>query len=472
VSSQRPPFERPPRPGSEPPEAGQRRRLKTLIIFILGILLFAATAFYVLLVVITMADDIFFPGNEIKLGVNLPGVDSGDNPEVADIDERINILFLGLDRRIGVPEDTAARTDSVFVLTVDPFSKTAGVFSIPRDLVVEIPDGSGGYIEDRVNVAWEMGEYTYEDYSGGGPGLAMDTIEHNFDIPIDHYVILDFADFKDLIDEVGGIDIDVPEYVSDYDYSDCEGCPGYAVEFVPGIEHMDGDRALAYARLRKSDNDFKRIERQQLVIEATAKKALSLDLFASPSRSRDLYGKYKDAVQTDISDLLVPGLAKLAQQVGTDNINMVSIASATYPCGSACTGAMLLADWDKVEELRAQVFSDGKIQAEGALVELQNATDEPGLAEEFASFLRRQGIAEDDLLVGDATTVYTRSLIVDRRGKEYTAEKLAQWLDLPGDQIVAASDPEASAFADATGDIVVVLGSDARLATAAVTPGY
>jgi hypothetical protein len=133
---------------------------------------------------------------------------------------------------------------------------------------------------------------------------------------------------------------------------------------------------------------------------------------------------------------------------------------------------MLLADWDKVEELRAQVFSDGKIQAEGALVELQNATDEPGLAEEFASFLRRKGIAEDDLLVGDATTVYTRSLIVDRRGKEYTAEKLAQWLDLPGDQIVAASDPEASAFADATGDIVVVLGSDARLATAAVTPGY
>lgn len=445
------------------------RRFNPLLI--LGIALFAVAAFYVLLVVVTIADDIFFPGNEIKIGVKLPGVDSGDNPEVANIDERINILFLGLDRRVGVPEDTAARTDSVFVLTIDPFSKTAGVFSIPRDLVVEIPDGSGGYIDDRVNVAWEMGEFVYDGYPGGGPSLAMDTIEHNFDIPIDHYVILDFEDFKDLIDEVGGIDIDVPEYVADFSYTDCEGCGSdYAVEFLPGPEHMDADRALAYARIRKGSNDFKRIERQQLVIEATAKKALSLDLFMSPDKALDLYGEYKDAVQTDISDLLIPGLAKLAQQVGTDNINMVSIASATYPC-SECTGAMLLAEWDIVEELKAQVFGDGKIQAEGALVELQNGTVEPGRAEEFAGFLRKQGIAADDLLVGDADSVRSRSLIVDRAGKEYTAKKLAEWLNLPRDQIVAASDPEASAFADATGDIVVLLGSDARLSTAAVPSG-
>ena len=469
MNPERPPFERPPRPGLEPSGVSRDHRFNPLLIF--GIALFAAVALYVLLVVVTMADDIFFPGNEIKIGIKLPGVDSGENPEVANIDERINILFLGLDRKVGVPEHTAARTDSVFVLTIDPFSKTAGVFSIPRDLVVEIPDGSGGYVSDRVNVAWEMGEFTYDGYPGGGPGLIKDTIEHNFDIPVDHYVLLDFQDFKDLIDEVGGIEIDVPEYVADYAYEDCEGCSAYAVEFVPGMEHMDGQRALAYARIRKSDNDFKRIERQQLVIEATAKKALSLDLFVSPGKALDLYGEYKDAVETDISDLLVPGLAKLAQQVGTDNITMVSIASATYPCGSGCTGAMLLADWDEVEELKAQVFSDGKIQAEEALVELQNATEEPGLAEEFASFLRKQGIPAEDLLVGDAPTVYSRSLIVDRRGKEYTAKKLADWLDLPSDRIVATSDPEARAFADATGDIVVILGSDARLATAAITSG-
>jgi LCP family protein required for cell wall assembly len=345
------------------------------------------------------------------------------------------------------------------------------VFSIPRDLLVEIPDGSGGYYTDRINVVWETGEFIYDGYDGGGPGLVKDTIEHNFGIPIDNYVILDFADFIDLVDEVGGVDIDVPEYVADFDYSEYEGSGGYAVEFLQGPEHMDGQRALAYARIRKGSNDFKRIERQQLVIQATADKAFSLDLILDPAKALDLYGKFKNAVQSDISDLRVPGLAKLAQQVGSDNIRMISLASATYPCGSSCSGAVLLADWDKVEELKAQVFADGKIQAEGALVELQNGTGQPGLAEEFASLLRKRGISEQDLLLSDAGTFRSRTLIVDLSGKEYTAQKLAEWLNLPGDSIVDISDPVAAGFTGSTGDIVVVLGSDARLTTAALPIG-
>ncbi|MCH7522676.1 MAG: LCP family protein, partial [Chloroflexi bacterium] len=180
-------FERPPRPGGEESEAHKGRRFNPFLIF--GIAVFAVAAFYVLLIVVTIADDIFLPGNEFKIGIDLPGVDSGENPEVADINQRINIVFLGLDRRLGVPEHTAARTDSVFVLTIDPFSKTAGVLSIPRDLLVEIPDGSGGYYTDRINVVWETGEFVYDGYDGGGPGLVKDTIEHNFGIPIDNYVI-------------------------------------------------------------------------------------------------------------------------------------------------------------------------------------------------------------------------------------------------------------------------------------------
>ena len=429
-------------------------------------------AFYVLLIVATKADDIFFPGNEFKIGINIPGVDSGADPAAADINQRINILFLGLDRRLGVPSGTPARTDSVFVLTIDPYSKTAGVFSIPRDLLVEIPDGSGGYNTDRINVVWEEGRFTYKDYPGGGPGLIKDTIKRNFDIPIDNYVILDFQNFIDLIDEVGGIEVDVPEYVADYDYTDCQGCYGTVVEFSAGPQHMDGKTALAYARLRKMDSDFKRIERQQLVMKATAEKAMSINLFTDPGKAISLYGKYKDAVDTDFSDFLIPGLARLAQQIGIDNIRMVSMASATYPCGPSCGGAAVLkADWDKVNEIKAQVFSDGRIQAEGALVELQNGTEQAGAAEEFASFLRKQGISDQDLLLGDAAAVHQRTLIVDRGGKEYTAKKLAEWLNVPSDRVISGSDPASAEVADATGDIVVVIGSDARLATAAVGSG-
>ena len=468
MSWERPRFERPPRPDPPPLETRRGRRFNPLLIF--GIALFGVGAFYVLLVVAMMTDDIFFPGNELPLP-NVSPFEKGD-PEVADINQRINILFLGLDRRIGVSDGTAARTDSVFVLTIDPYSKTAGVFSIPRDLLVEIPDGSGGYYTDRVNVVWETGEFVYDNYEGGGAGLIKDTIKHNFDIPIDNLVLLDFEDFISLVDEVGGIDVDVPEYVADYGYTDCYQCYGRVYEFSPGMQHMDGKTALAYARIRKGSNDFKRIERQQLVIQATAEKALSLNLLTSPGQALDLYKKYKDAVQTDINDFLIPGLAKLAQQIGTDNIRMVSIAGATYPCGPSCGGAAVLnADWDMINELKAQVFSDGRIQAEGALVELQNGTEQAGVAEEFAGFLRKQGISDQDLVLGDAATVHQRTLIVDRGGKEYTAKKLAEWLNVPSDRVISGSDPASAEVANSTGDIVVVIGSDARLATAAVGSG-
>src|SRR3972149_9053104 len=141
----------------------------------------------------------------------------------------------------------------------------------------------------------------------------------------------------------------------------------------------------------------------------------------------------------------------------------ICCASATYPCRE-CPAAVLNADWDMVNEIKAQVFSDGRIQAEGALVELQNGTELAGTAEEFASFLRKQGISDQDLLLGEAATVHQRTLIVDRSGKEYTAKKLAEWLNVPSDRVISGSDPASAEVADATGDIVVVLGSRAPVA--------
>src|SRR5688572_25317071 len=99
---------------------------------------------------------------------------------------------------------------------------------------------------------------------------------------------------------------------------------------------MDGERALAYARIRASDNDFKRIERQQLVVKATARKAS--DLGTVFTNAPDLYDKYKDAVKTDISSSQIIGFADLARQIGPEKIRTVSMAEATYSCGSACPG--------------------------------------------------------------------------------------------------------------------------------------
>src|SRR6266571_3775616 len=296
-------------------------------LLILAISLFAGAGLYAGLVVAFQLQPIYFPGQKPGLGALgsvVPGV--GSDPETADIQQRINILVMGLDLRRDEPDDQPARTDSIFVFTIDPYAKTGGIFSIPRDLAVDIPDGSGGYISDRINTAYERGEIRQK---GTGPDLAIATVEHNFDIPIDYYAVLNFNNFIQIVDELGGIDVNVPEYVYDPAYNDCNACYYRSVEFLPGAQHMDGETALAYSRLRHSDDDFKRLERQQLVMRAVARKSAGLDWLLS-RKAVSLYNEYKSTVKTNVSDTRIPGLALLAKQIGVDSIRMESLADATY----------------------------------------------------------------------------------------------------------------------------------------------
>ena len=461
MTTELPPFQRPDGAdlGATGSPLGKRFNLRVLA----GIAVFGLLAFYTSLVVAFQVIDIIAPGRQPDLGVQiLPGLNT-DKPDHADINERINIVVLGLDVRRDEPDSTPGRTDSVMVLTMDPYSKKGGAFSIPRDTWVEIPDGQGGYRNDRINVAYELGEYQYKGYDGGGAGLVKDTIEHNFGIPIDYYVVLNFNNFIDLIDELDGVDIDVPEYVYDPAYTDCSYCTDYyPVEFTEGPEHMDGRRALEYSRIRASDNDFKRIERQQLVVKATAKKAA--DLGTVFSNAPGLYDRYKNAIKTDISDLQIPGLADLAKQIGPDNIRTVSMADATYPCNN-CPGAVLLFNKAKMIELRDRVFSDFNVQDDGATVAILNGTETPDLAAYLASLLKSQGITANRVSTDELKNgpLYDRTIIVDVDGKSQTADKLAEWLQLPSSRIRGASDPDAKDFVGRGANIIIVLGADVNL---------
>jgi LCP family protein required for cell wall assembly len=449
-----------------PPDDGERVRGRgqwsPLLIF--GIALFAAATFYFALVVATQADKFFLPGNEIDVpGLSrLPGVDSGQ-PEVASIEERINILVMGLDRRVDEPKGNPTRTDTMFVVTVDPYSKTAGVFSIPRDLWVEIPDGEGGYFKERINVAYEYGPL--KNYPGGGPGLAIATIEHNFDMKIDHYVVLDFVGFMELVDEVGGIDVDVKEAIWDPSYCNTTDCSDFQqVYFEPGLQHMDGETALQYVRIRYGSNDLDRIERQQDVIRATLDAALSAEMLI-PNRAVSIYNKFRDAVDTDISAFKVPGLALLAQDIPPENIVNISLASAVQG-GYAGDAAVLFPIWDQIEVLKAQLFFDGELRSEAAFVEVQNGTQTPGLATSVMDYLTKQGFPETDLTIANATdgVDHQQTLIYDLAGKTYTAKKLATWLGLPISRVQEVrGDTTSVPVPESAADIVVVLGTDARV---------
>ena len=452
------------------PEEGSGRSFRLFLVF--GIAAFAAVAVYLGFLVASQADEILFPGNEIDTGIleNLPGIDSGDTPESADVEERINLLVLGLDRKVGGPVGFE-RTDTVLVMSVDPYSKTAGVFSVPRDLVVEIPDGRGGHFLERINVAYQYGDSVLQGYPGGGPGLAMDTIEHNFDIPIDHYAIVDFEAFIGLVDEIGGINVNVPEYRASTNFANCEGCRGYFVEFYPGLQHMDGERALTYARIRQNTDDLDRIDRQQLIMMAIAQQAIGLDLLL-PNNLISLFDKYNASVDTSIAAWQVPGYAALLSDVGVHQLKTVSINSAVE-LGVLGEASVLYADWEKVGQLKNQIFLDGVLQAESALIHLQNSSADQGLSGRIADFLRAQGMAPENIVefpAGDGLVQQTTT-IYNLNGKIRTSETLAEWLGLGEDRVVDGSEVEASPYWSSGADVFVVLGDDASVPDLAALVG-
>src|SRR4030066_1925124 len=138
----------------------------------------------------------------------LPTSSTGPTPQPWDGASRVTVLVMGLDYRDWEAGDGPPRTDTMILLTSDPLTKTAGMLNVPRDLWVSIP----GFEYGRINTAYPLG-IAFE-VPGGGPGLAMRTIESLLGVPIDYYAIIDFYAFEQFIDELGGINVHVPSTIS------------------------------------------------------------------------------------------------------------------------------------------------------------------------------------------------------------------------------------------------------------------
>ena len=190
-----------------------------------------------------------------------------DNLTTAPMQEDgvVNILLIGNDSRTN-GED--GRSDAMILLSVSSKTKKIYMTSLLRDMYVEIP----GHDDNRLNAA----------YSFGGAELLMDTIEHNFDITLNRYVLVNFEAFANLVDAVGGIDLELTneevEYVNAYlwEYNVLTERPegtDYMDTSLSGMVHLNGAQALSYTRNRYIGNDFGRTERQRKVLEAVIRKA-------------------------------------------------------------------------------------------------------------------------------------------------------------------------------------------------------
>jgi LCP family protein required for cell wall assembly len=201
-------------------------------------------------------------------------------------DGQVNIMLLGSDQR---PNDGGFRTDTILLLTLNPEAGTASLTSFPRDLYVYIP----GWTMQRINTAFPH---------GGFDTLAL-TMEYNFGVRPDYYVMINFWSFQQAIDSLGGITVDVAVSLTDWR-------SGYGYYTVPaGQVHMDGETALWYVRSRYSTSDFERTQRQQEVIQAIFQRLLNLDVI---QRASELYEIYRQNVITDLTLQVITPLLPLA----------------------------------------------------------------------------------------------------------------------------------------------------------------
>lgn len=187
------------------------------------------------------------------------------------------ILLLGTDHSQAKERSGAQHSDSIMLVRTDPDHHRIYYLSIPRDLYVPIP----GHGSERINAAYQI----------GGAALAIRTVRELTGMEINHVAVVDFSQFEDLIDEIGGIDVTVPKRIVsnrfDCPYPTALRCREWeGWRFEKGRQHMDGRRALVYSRIRENrldpaDNDITRAERQQQVLQAIGAKVASFGTFLS-----------------------------------------------------------------------------------------------------------------------------------------------------------------------------------------------
>ncbi|WP_195263320.1 LCP family protein [Clostridium sp. 1001275B_160808_H3] len=189
-----------------------------------------------------------------------------------EVDGITNVLLIGTDGRT---LDEPARSDSIIVATLDNNNKKVKLTSIMRDTVVNIPE----YGENKINAAFAFGS-SEEDENGklkgaeGGAALVMETIEENFNLHLDKYIIVNFWGFEAIIDEIGGIEVDIKDYeideVNKY-IGESTGVNSPPITET-GLQKVNGQQALSYARIRYVGNgDFERGQRQSKVLHEVAK---------------------------------------------------------------------------------------------------------------------------------------------------------------------------------------------------------
>jgi LCP family protein required for cell wall assembly len=363
----------------------------------------------------------------------------------------ISVMLLGCDR---LPGQVDWRTDTMIYVRIDPANKIVGMLSIPRDLWVYIPDH--GY--NRLNTADYLGES--EGYPGGGPALLNETLLHNLGISFDHYIRINFDGFKQVIDILGGIDVDV-ECAVELWGADPEN-PGEWIQigYVPaGMQHMEGLQALRYAQCRYNTPAFDRDLRQQRVLFAVRNRVTELGIAGLIPRALELLVTMREMVQTDLGPTGITSLAQLVPEIPLSNVNKANITTSMAPQWTTPEGAwVMLPDREKIAAVVMSMLDPPSekvnlLKEEAARIVVRNGTPAAGWGRQIAERLQQRGFDIIEFSPADKSD-YAETLIFSYADKPYTVQNLQTYLDVKDENV--RHEPGGSSEVD----VVVILGDD------------
>jgi LCP family protein required for cell wall assembly len=380
-------------------------------------------------------------------------------------DGRINILLLG---RGGDGHDGADLTDTILVASIDPVNNKAALVSLPRDFWVTTSNGSS-----KVNAVFANAKsraLRQGNDKKKAEGIAAQAVQKEvsdiFGVPMHYYTIVDFAAFRQAVDTVGGVDINITAQTAVKERLwDEITRKNYNLDVQPGMQHFDGQRALFFTRSRhtSSRGDFDRAERQRIFIEALAQRVSSAQTYTNPVKVSQLMDNFGDHVASDLSLDDAMRLLTIGRKIGNkfDSVDLADPAKPLVRTGMISGQSVVLPtvgteDYSEIQSLVRNRLRDGYLASENASVAILNGTETPGLATKKADQLKSYGY--NVATVADAPTHnYQNTVIVDltKGSKKYTKNYLEKRFGVK----VTTQLPDQSIQAG-TANFVIILGQN------------
>lgn len=393
---------------------------------------------------------------------------------------RVNFLLAGVSTD-DPGHGGANLTDSIMLVSVDTVNKKAFMLSVPRDLWVDVPS----YGHSKINAANAYGdndEYTQPGYPNGGMGLLEQVLAENFQLPIHYYAKINYAAFKDAVNAVDGISVNIessdPRGLYDPNISKADNGP---LKLSNGVQKLDGQTALNLARARGDPpgdgrypygferSDFDRTEHQRMMLLALKDKVTSGSVITNPLKIGELFDVVGKNMKTDLQPSEVRRIYDLSKQIKSTAIQSLSLNDAngvnllaSYRTPDGASALIPAAGVDNFATINAYIkkaMSSDAVVQEGAKVVILNGGDLTGLATKYSNVLTNKGLTV--AAVGDSARTEGASVIIDQttasNSKPGTKARLQQLF--PGSTAKTQTTAQSSY---PTADFIVILGTNQK----------